>query len=120
MGALFQNILGFLFFVGMLFVAILISTRQYASDPQAIPAWLGLSFVASLILTILGLVFIPEKKESAANESIAVTPSPQVSSFSGSQSDSKTVYLQNYHHKGDTVAVRCYQSGGQVKCEAAK
>ncbi|WP_029048167.1 hypothetical protein [Cupriavidus sp. amp6] len=108
----------FLIVVGIMFIVILSLTRGFASDAKSVGPWFKYSFLAAVALGILGA--ITGKDESPSAESVAASPSPTTSSYRDSQPDSKTVYLQNYRHKGDTVAIRCYQSGNQVKCEAAK
>lgn len=108
MGEIFQNVLGVLFFAGILFVAILITTKEP-----------GISLIGSIVISI-GLLLIPGKKESSPTESAAAHSSSSVRTYAVDQADSKTVYLQNYREKGDTVSIRCQQAGSQVKCETVR
>ncbi|MDR3381723.1 hypothetical protein [Cupriavidus basilensis] len=111
------KIFGFLFVFAIVFAAISSSTSRFAE--KSMPTWLAGSALAALVVTGAGVALLSGKDEPNSHASIAVSPEPQ-SAHPSQEPDTKTLYLQNYQRKGDTVELQCRQEGREVKCGPPK
>lgn len=118
----FQFILSVLLSLGLVFFAWFMAMRSI--DENIRMRLIFSSIGTALTFMVIGVLWITDEEEPYLKTQISSSTDTShwgARAHEKKSPERKTLYLENYHHKGDSpVAIECYQAGSEVECRNSR